>query len=305
MFSQIFIDEYRGLKSKLINFRQGSGAIDLLSEFLKLDWRKRINAIDALQHSYFRNRPLPARPGDIPQFEESHELDRRKFRGQKPALPPAPAGGTVGMGPNGEWAGGAGPPNGATWVDGPGNRRGVVSGGGGGWGGAGVAGYGPPRGGYENRPPVMHQGGRGPPMPPGPPGHPGPPGTQGPPGHRPPWMRDSQPPRPSGTGGGRYGQDWAGDARIDPGRDRVQPRGPLPGPGGSRMDTYIPNYTDGDGVRDRIERHRRDERTDRGRVEGERRDYGNRFNGRPRSRSPDIERDRGRDRERERDIYRR
>ena len=79
-------------------------AISLLSEFLKLDWRKRINAIDALKHPYFHSNPLPAIPGDLPQFEESHELDRRKFRGQKAALPPAPAGGSVGIGAQGEWA---------------------------------------------------------------------------------------------------------------------------------------------------------------------------------------------------------
>ncbi|KAL8821301.1 MAG: hypothetical protein Q9223_000622 [Gallowayella weberi] len=89
-------------------FRQeGSSAISLLSDLLKLDWRKRINAIDALQHPYFKNPPLPARPGDIPQFEESHELDRRRFRGQKAALPPAPAGGSVGMGPHGDWTNGS------------------------------------------------------------------------------------------------------------------------------------------------------------------------------------------------------
>ncbi|KAK2765897.1 serine/threonine protein kinase, CMGC, CDC2/CDK sub [Arachnomyces sp. PD_36] len=87
---------------------QGPAAISLLSELLKLDWRKRINAIDALKHPYFLNPPLPAKPGDLPQFEESHELDRRKFRDQKAALPPAPAGGSVGMGPNGEWTTGSG-----------------------------------------------------------------------------------------------------------------------------------------------------------------------------------------------------
>lgn len=91
---------------------QGSLAISLLSELLKLDWRKRVNAIDALTHPYFHSPPFPARPGDLPQFEDSHELDRRKFRGQKQALPPAPAGGSVGMGPNGQWAeNGRPPPN--------------------------------------------------------------------------------------------------------------------------------------------------------------------------------------------------
>ncbi|KAH7122475.1 serine/threonine-protein kinase-like protein bur1 [Dendryphion nanum] len=77
--------------------------ISLLSELLKLDWRKRINAIDAIDHPYFKEEPLPMREEDIPRFADSHELDRRSARGQKQALPPAPAGGTVGGGPNGEW----------------------------------------------------------------------------------------------------------------------------------------------------------------------------------------------------------
>lgn len=82
---------------------QGALAISLLTELLKLDWRKRINAIDALQHPYFHTAPYPARPGDIPKFEESHELDRRKFRDQQNKPPPAPAGGDVGVGAQGEW----------------------------------------------------------------------------------------------------------------------------------------------------------------------------------------------------------
>ena len=95
--------EYRRGNLTTVFREQGSLAISLLSELLKLDWRKRINAIDALKHPYFHSPPLPARPGDLPTFEESHELDRRKFRGQKQALPPAPAGGSVGMGTNGQW----------------------------------------------------------------------------------------------------------------------------------------------------------------------------------------------------------
>ncbi|KAH8887482.1 Pkinase-domain-containing protein [Thozetella sp. PMI_491] len=84
-------------------FREwGTGPISLLKELLKLDWKSRINAIDALKHPYFRTAPLPAAPGDIPRFEESHEYDRRKFqdRERRAALPPAPKGGTVGRGPN-------------------------------------------------------------------------------------------------------------------------------------------------------------------------------------------------------------
>ncbi|RMZ83622.1 hypothetical protein DV738_g929, partial [Chaetothyriales sp. CBS 135597] len=79
-------------------------AVSLLEQLLTLDWRKRINAIDALEHPYFTTPPLPARPGDLPSFDDSHELDRRKFRDQKNKPPPAPAGGSVGIQANGEWA---------------------------------------------------------------------------------------------------------------------------------------------------------------------------------------------------------
>lgn len=74
---------------------------------MKLDWKTRINAVDALNHPYFKMAPFPLEPHEIPQFEESHELDRRKFHDRKAALPPAPKGGTVGLGPdaNGATAG--------------------------------------------------------------------------------------------------------------------------------------------------------------------------------------------------------
>ncbi|TDZ30950.1 Serine/threonine-protein kinase BUR1 [Colletotrichum spinosum] len=78
----------------------GTGAVSLLRDLLKLDWRARVNAADALNHPYFKMSPLPAEPGDIPSFEDSHELDRRKFHDRKAALPPAPKGGTVGIGPD-------------------------------------------------------------------------------------------------------------------------------------------------------------------------------------------------------------
>jgi serine/threonine-protein kinase BUR1 len=89
----------------------GHGAVSLLKELLKLDWKSRVNAIDALQHPYFKNPPLPANPGDLPKFEESHEFDRRKFHDRRNALPPAPKGGTVGRGPQ-DNAGAAGFNNG-------------------------------------------------------------------------------------------------------------------------------------------------------------------------------------------------
>jgi len=85
----------------------GSAGVSMLAELLRLDPRTRINAMDALEHEFFRADPLPANPADLPRFEDSHELDRRKQRGQKP---PAPAGGTVGVGtnPNGDWGARAG-----------------------------------------------------------------------------------------------------------------------------------------------------------------------------------------------------
>ncbi|KAJ5126236.1 hypothetical protein N7448_005547 [Penicillium atrosanguineum] len=78
-------------------------AISLLSELLRLDWRKRINAIDALKHPYFTTPPLPARPGDIPRFQDSHEFDKKKPP-QRPPMPPAPAGGSANTASNGGWA---------------------------------------------------------------------------------------------------------------------------------------------------------------------------------------------------------
>jgi serine/threonine-protein kinase BUR1 len=69
--------------------------MSLLKELLKLNWRTRINAVDALEHPYFKTRPLPARPDDIPKFRDSHELDRRNNRGSKPKPPPAPEGADV------------------------------------------------------------------------------------------------------------------------------------------------------------------------------------------------------------------
>lgn len=83
-------------------FREHGQAVSLLKELLKLDWKTRVNAIDALQHPYFKNAPLPANPADLPKFEASHEFDRRKFhdkQDRRGGLPPAPKGGSVGRGP--------------------------------------------------------------------------------------------------------------------------------------------------------------------------------------------------------------
>lgn len=206
--------------------------LDLLSKLLMLDWRKRINAIDAIDHPYFNTSPRPMREEDIPVFADSHELDRRNARGQKQALPPAPAGGTVGGGPNGEWNGsGQHPPNGGAW--GNGDRRYPPQ-------DRGPPGVDRPR--YDRRaPPHDHR----PPPPP-------------PPDRRPNWGngadRHSNLPPPPGEGRHplphppRYGGNGAGAG----GGDRRAPPG----------DTYIPSY-DNDGPRrsrDR-DRDRRDGRT--------------------------------------------
>ena len=74
----------------------GSAGLVLLGDLLTLDPQKRINAVDALNHEYFTVAPILAKPSEIPKFEESHELDRRKRHQRIP--PPAPAGGTIGVG---------------------------------------------------------------------------------------------------------------------------------------------------------------------------------------------------------------
>lgn len=181
--------------------------LSLLKDLMRLDWRRRINAIDAIDHPYFKENPKPMREEDIPTFADSHELDRRNARGQKQALPPAPAGGTVGIGPNGEWTGSGPPPN--SW--GNGDRR---------YGGPqdrGPPGVDrPPRGGYNDRGGHRYD-------------HRGPPGGN----RRPEWGNNGAslpPPPPDGRHPlphpPRYGPD-NGDRRR-----------PQPPPG----DTYIPSY---------------------------------------------------------------
>lgn len=197
---------------------QGPAAISLLSELLKLDWRKRINAIDALKHPYFSNPPLPARPGELPHFEDSHELDRRKFRGQKAALPPAPAGGSVGMDPNGEWTTNSGGGPGAEHRNSriPSTARVGNS-------NNNMSGNAPRRpfgvdDSYQHIPAWHREGG----LPPKPP----------PPAHQ--------------TWAG--GQGWRGESRADQWRDRSH-QSRLTGRSDAKLDSYVPKY---DGMRDRF-----------------------------------------------------
>jgi serine/threonine-protein kinase BUR1 len=252
-------------------FREcGSQAISLLAEFLTLDWRKRINAIDALKHPYFTTQPLPARPGDLPQFEESHELDRRKFR-EREKLPPAPAGGTVGI--NGQQ--------------------------GGDWGNSQSYGNGNRRGPHDRR-----SGAVPPPPPPQRNGFNGGGGRDmqvrgGAPNRDPGWIRPPQngahglpprPPPPAGSHGGR-----TNDApRNGPPRSQQGIRG------GPNMDTYIPSYGTDENPRDRRDAPPRRDRDDRGRHAERGAPHGGRDD---RSRSPAKQVNRDRVRDNSKDIY--
>lgn len=266
---------------------QGSSFISLLGDLLKLDWRKRINATDALEHSYFKSPPLPAKPSDIPHFQESHELDRKKLREHKAIIPPAPAGGTVGMGADGDFK------------NGHANNRGQYRNRGGASGFYNDQQAYPPRqNGYENRYNGQRQDFRGPLPPPGPPP---------PPARRPAWApqeANGLPPRPPPpSNSGWQGQGQRSNALRDDGRGRPPPRegGGGGGGGAPRGDTYIPSYSGRDGNRDRDEGrrgrddgYRREDRGDRER-QGDRRSQELRDPGRRRSRSPDRERDRNRE----------
>lgn len=243
--------------------------MSLLSELLLLDPRKRINAIDALKHEYFTATPLPAKPSEIPKFEESHELDRRR-RHQR--IPPAPQGGTVGVGSRAQ-------NQQMPWESREDSRRGN-----GAWDSRG----GRP---YDSR------GGSGPP----------PTQSRIPPGahlnsdHRPPWAalkvepqslpmgrvppRDhGLPPRPPMARDDRDRLERGGGGAMERSRSARN--------GVNNIDTYIPSYNDkpprGDeGILPPLPRGRDDSR------------------GWDRDRDRDYHRDRDRDRDRERDWERR
>lgn len=61
----------------------GEVGVLLLDKLLTLDPEKRWNAQDALEHEYFEISPKPLRPEDMPAFEESHEIDRERFKRQR------------------------------------------------------------------------------------------------------------------------------------------------------------------------------------------------------------------------------
>ena len=269
--------------------------LSLITDLMRLDWRRRINAIDAIDHPYFKEDPKPMREEDIPTFADSHELDRRNARGQKQALPPAPAGGTVGVGPNGEWIGSGPPPN--AWGNGNGRYGGPQD--------RGPPGVDRPPRGYNGRgPPQRYDHGRAPPPPP-----------EG--GRRPNWGNGGGLPPPPGEG--RHQLPLP--PRPHHGPDGGDRRRNQPPPG----DTYIPSYQGGGGPRgsrepdDRQQRRgsrdsgnsrdgytdeRRPYRDDR-RPAGESRGFArDRRDGRTRSRSPPRREERD-NRGRNDDIYRR
>ncbi|KAI9887776.1 MAG: serine/threonine protein kinase, CMGC, CDC2/CDK sub [Watsoniomyces obsoletus] len=289
--------------------KHGPLMISLLREFLMLDWHKRINAQDSLKHPYFHTDPLPARAEDLPRFEDSHELDRRRFRNQANP-PPAPAGGT------GEWS------NGDSAAHRRGERYGFSNSQGGydsgreqggrslgprdaGAGGAARNGHG-----HDGR-----QSGRGPP-PTRPPPHAnnGPGEPKGPPpGRQPAWMRDPPngaklPPRPAGPlpphpamggGGGRSDSRGSGGGGAGAGR---AVRGP-------RMDSYVPDYSsEGPRGRER-DRDRNRGRDGNGDRDGNRERERERERDRRRSRSRSPRRERGdsasKIRDRDWELYRR
>ena len=69
----------RSLEAKFASIMP-TEAIDLLSGLLTLDPFKRLNALDALNHKFFSTDPLPLLPTEMPKFEESHEIDKERFK---------------------------------------------------------------------------------------------------------------------------------------------------------------------------------------------------------------------------------
>ncbi|KAI0463907.1 hypothetical protein LJB42_002915 [Komagataella kurtzmanii] len=70
-----------------------SEGLRLLASLLEIDPVKRINAVDALAHPYFKAHPHPAPTKRLADFEESHELDVKRFKEERKTTdlqPPPP-----------------------------------------------------------------------------------------------------------------------------------------------------------------------------------------------------------------------
>lgn len=80
----------RSLESRFTPL-MGEVGVSLLSHLLTLDPKCRYNALDALDHIYFKSEPLPRKASDLPIFEECHEIDKERFkraRSEQPADTP-------------------------------------------------------------------------------------------------------------------------------------------------------------------------------------------------------------------------
>lgn len=62
--------------------------VELLAGLLNLDPARRLTATEALAHGYFKTEPLPAKPEELPNYETSHELDKRKHDANRRAQQP-------------------------------------------------------------------------------------------------------------------------------------------------------------------------------------------------------------------------
>lgn len=69
----------RTLEQRFSPIMPASG-VDLLSELLALDPMHRITAADAMAHEFFTTDPLPVAPSELPKFEESHEIDKERYK---------------------------------------------------------------------------------------------------------------------------------------------------------------------------------------------------------------------------------
>lgn len=70
----------RSLEARMGPLMNDAKGLDLLSGLLTLDPYKRLNATDGLNHEFFKTEPFPLEPNELPKFEESHEIDKERFK---------------------------------------------------------------------------------------------------------------------------------------------------------------------------------------------------------------------------------